>query len=246
MARPKLSRPPVRNGHLRALEELENTAAYLRTRELYRDALGGTEVYLRPTDEGFTVLSLDALRCESMVGVGSRGGREHVVCSLPPCERQVLSAAKGYIDKRDSLRRKSKEERHALELIGGALADGLQLSPRSIYFVAQEWRLPSGDKIDILGLDRDARALVVVELKSNEGSARHDDAKKSGDAWEQAQRYAAEIFAHRATLYPFFERLARALATAHGGPDELALDLDRAPLAAVSWPGAVPLFARNR
>ena len=231
---------PVRRGHLRCLEQLEHRDAYRRARALYRNALGGVDVYLRPTDNGFTVLALDAKGCRSMIGVGGRGTKDHLVRALPPDPGHVERAVRGYLEKRRTLRRASHEERYALELIDHALKNHLVLPRGDACFVTQEWRLPSGDKIDILAVRPRSRRLVVVELKASAAAAAEYDAKKGGDAREQAKAYARELYAHRAVLYPFFQRLFRALARHHGAPpqvQQLELDPDAPPEAVVAWPG---------
>jgi hypothetical protein len=173
-----------------------------------------------------------------MIGVGGRGTNEHTVRTLPPDPARVARALAGYHAKRTSLRRPSTEETYALRLIASALCGDLSLGPA--YFVTQEWRLPSGGKLDLLCADPHERCLVVVELKDSKAAARRSDPGKGGDAWAQARSYAAELHEHRLELYPFFERLGRALARHHGAPAEmraLTLDPDRAPRALVSWPG---------
>ena len=230
---PKPAGPTVRRGHWAALEQLELPDAYAQTRAMYRELLG-TDVYLRPTDSGFTVLSLDSTTCDSMIGVGSRGGNEHSLRRLPPERHQVEAACAGYHDKRSSLKRASAEERYALRLIQAALSNGLGVPRPNTYFVTQEWRLPSGKKLDLLCVDPLGRRLVVVELKADEATAR-----SSGAA--EARQYAEEIHQHRAELYPFFQRLARTLARHHHAPallHNLELDPNLPPQSAVSWPGS--------
>lgn len=233
---------PLQAGHMLCLTEMETPDGYPRTRALYRQALGGVDVYLRPTASGFTVLSLDAGRCASMIGVGGRDTRQHTIKRLPPERASVEAAVAGYEAKRGTLGRSSEEERYALDLMTAALSDpqGPALPRPDTYLVAQEWRLPSGDKLDLLAVNIRTGRLVVIELKASESAARERDANKGGDAWEQAVQYASALHDHRTDLYPFFERLARALGRHHGGPRELvnlALDPEATPETAVSWPG---------
>lgn len=231
---------PVRNGHEACVRRLEDAAAYRQTRAMYAEALGGVEVYLRPTDAGFTVLSLDAQSCRSMIGVGAKGTNQHTLTTLPPDPTSVKAAVAGYEQKRESLNRGSAEETYALGLIGRALSSGLALPRSSTYFVTQEWRLPSTGKTDLIGVDPATGRLVIIELKSTEADARGSAGKKGGDAWHQARSYAAEVHAHRRELYPFFQRLARALAQNHDAPPEVCgvtLDPEHMPDACVSWPG---------
>ncbi|MDZ7788899.1 MAG: hypothetical protein U5L08_00100 [Xanthomonadales bacterium] len=228
----------VRDGHRRAIKQVENAEAYRKTRDLYREALGGVDVFLRPTDDGFTVLSLDADNCPSMIGVGARGSKEHTISSLPPDWTIVQKAVEGYQAKRGSMKRASSEEAYALRLISSALADGLALGPG--FFITQEWRLPSSGTVDLVCADPSNRHLIVIELKKSEHEAHMVGGKKGGNAWDQARSYADKIYQHRQELYPFFERLGRALAQNHDAPAEmreLTLDPDQKPSILVSWPG---------
>lgn len=232
------SRPIIRSGHWRALRQLENAEAYQRTRELYREALGGIDVYLRPTQKGFTVLSLGADDCPSMIGVGACGTSEHTLSVLPPDPRQVMRAVEGYNTKRKSMKRASKEETYALRLIASALSNMLSLGPT--YFITQEWRLPSSEKIDILCADPEQECLVVIELKGSETEAHMSRGKKVGNALDQARNYADKIYENRQELYPFFQKLGRTLAQNHNAPAELCnlnLDIHRRPRTLISWPG---------
>ncbi len=231
---------PVRQGHLRALEQLEDTAAYLEARRRLRETPGGVDVYLRPVNAGLTVMSLDVARCASMVGVGGRLSADCTVRTLPPEQGWVTDALARYQAKLATLTRRSDEERYSLELIAGALGGDLSIPLPGMSFVTQEWRLPSGTKVDLLCADPASQRLVVIELKDSERAARKGDPRKGGDAWQQARTYAAEIFAYRDALYPYFQSLGRALARAHGAPEAmgaLTLNSTLAPTTWVSWPG---------
>ena len=234
-----VGRSVVSEGHLHALSQIEEGTSYNTTRDLYR-AQNGLEVYLRPTDSGFTVLSLDAERCASMVGVGARESHQHRLVNLSADPELVRAAVVGYGTKIASLGRASDEERYALALVRGALSSSLRLPRLDTYFIHQEWRLPDGNKIDLLGVEPSSGRLVVIELKASEAGARKSDPRKGGDAWAQSQSYADTLYRYRDRLYPFFERLGRALARHHGSPPEmpsLRLDPAHLPLACVSWPG---------
>jgi len=205
---------------------------------LYRTHVG-CPVYLRPTDSGFTVLSLDHRRCSSMIGVGGRGTRQHVLTRLPPGEAQVLRAWQGYQQKLASLRRGSEEERFALRIVARALEDGLRLPGGDLFFLHQEWRLPQGGRLDLLAVRPSAQRLVVIELKGSQNEARRHDHAKGGDAWDQARGYAAEIHRHRGELYPFFQRLARVMGRHHNAPRlmrEVVLAPEQPPEVCVLWP----------
>ncbi|AKF05865.1 hypothetical protein [Sandaracinus amylolyticus] len=226
----------MRDGHRRAVEELERGDDYLATRAAYARIPGG--VYLRPTERGLVVLALDG-SCASMIGVGGRDRDDHVVARLPPSTAHVERALAGYEAKRATLARPSIEERHALALIAGALAGDLSLPWPGVFFVHQEWRFADRTKIDLLAVDPSRGRWTVIELKKSEAAARANDPRKGGDAWAQARAYAQRLHAERAELYPFFERIARALARHHGAPSamcELRVDAEHVPDVLVAWP----------
>lgn len=110
-----------------------------------------------------------------------------------------------------------------LSLLAQAMKAGLQL-PGGLHLVCQEWRLPvasgRGDKLDLLAVDLGARALVVIELKRSWEATQKVD-RHGRDAEEQAEHYAELLYEHRQVLYPFFERVARALARHHDGPEAM-------------------------
>ena len=236
---PKNSASAVRGGHLAALESIERQTAYRQTLDLYDEQLGTASVYLRPTDKMFTVLSLDHQRCASMIGVSDRGTGDENLRTLPPTRSHVRRACEGYARKRDSLRRRSGEEVYALKCIRHAMTHGLRLPRGHVYFVHQEWRFATADggkKLDLLAVDLERCRLVVIELKSNRTKLHQPD-RHGRDAQAQAEHYAALLYAGRATYYPFFERLARALAKVHSGPEAmqtLVLDPNAHP-DALAW-----------
>jgi len=229
-------------GHRRTLELLTDAAAVQRTLEMYRDALDGVEVFLRLTDKGLTVLSLDVEGCRSMIGVGARSSDEHLLVVCPPDPGAVEQAVAGYIQKRDSLDRRSVEELFALDCIRHALADDLRLPGTNWLFIHQEWRLnlPGGSgKLDLLAVDVAARQLVIIECKASASLA------SSQNAAAQADRYADAIWAAREELYPFLGRLLRATAAIYAPDEELAgfeLDLAQRPTIAVWWPDHQPTW----
>ena len=174
-----------------------------------------------------------------MIGVGDRDTGDEYLGSLPPSPEHVARACAGYRRKRDTLRRRSEEERFALRCIRHAMTHGLELPSGGWHFVHQEWRFATSDgggKLDLLGVDVKCGELVVIELKSSRAKLSDLD-RKGRDAREQARHYALLLHAGRAQYYPFFERLARAMASAHGGSAvmrELRLDPDHEPRA-VAW-----------
>lgn len=234
----------VTDGHRRTLALLSNTVDITQTLERYRAALGG-EVYLRPTAEGLTVMSLDAERCCSMISVGSRGKRDDVLKVCPPAVDAVQRAVDGYIQKRDSLRRVSVEEQLSVDRIAGALANRLVLPDSDWLFLHQEWRLPLPEgpgKIDLLAVDRRERRLVVIECKASVDDVDVPDTH-GWVAAQQADAYAEALWVARDELYPFFSDMLRAMAAIYAPEDGMgsfALDPDRHPTTAVWWPGHTP------
>ena len=179
-----------------------------------------------------------------MVGVGGREEQQHKIQNLPPPLEVVSVALERYREKVASLKRASEEERHALVLVAEALRSKLRLPRDGTFFLHQEWKLPEGSKLDILGVEARTGRLVVIELKASEKSARKVEVEKGGNAWAQASSYAKKLHSHRVQLYPFFQRLGRALAALHQAPtDMLSLRIDphHLPVACVCWPGGAVL-----
>ena len=224
----------VRPGHRQSLRMLEDHQAHRSTIDAYAREMQGIPVYLRPTDDGLTVLSLDYTLCTSMIGVGTDGTKEHKLRGdLPPSQAEIRQAVAGYWDKANSLQRASAKEQFALTIVRQAYDRGLAMGTSGLYFVAHGWRLPSGVRLGILAVRPKQGRLVVVELKSDERAAR-----ESAD--EHGRGYAQEIYAYRQELYPFFQRLARAMAWVHGagaGMDGVELDEGVEPEVVAAWPG---------
>lgn len=233
---------PVTAGHRQSLACLRDADAVRETLARYKRSLFGTHVYLRPTDAGLTVISLDAEQCPSMIGVGGRNTAEHVLATLPPSDALVRQAAAGYFLKRDGLRRRSEEERFVLRCIRHALTNALRLPGAGWAFLHQEWRFPSSDgggKADLLAIDVPSHRLVVIECKSSERATTVPDSSGRVAA-EQAAHYADLVHRHRGELYPFFNQLAAALAAVYDGrglPESFELDPEHQPGTEVWWPG---------
>lgn len=231
--------PAIRDGHWRALGLVESRE-YLPTWSLYRDVLEGSGVYFRPTEKGLTVICTDPILCPKMVGVGGRDTGDEYLSDLPPPRGHVERAVAGFRAKLATVHDQKPEEQFSLRLLDKALRSGLALRDQ-LHFICQEWRLSTtdrGDKLDILAVDVAARQLVVVELKRS-AEATHASDKNGRVAIEQARYHAAALYEHRLEYYPFFERLARALAKRHGGPlamQELVLGRDLRPRAVVWVP----------
>lgn len=221
--------PALRAGHWRSLLLLEDTAAVRSTLAAYAEA-ASTAVYLRPTKQGLVVLSLDADRCRSMVGIGAARTRQHLLRSLPPSRQAVAAAADGYRQKVAALRRSSAEDRFALRCIGHALRHRLQLPGTGLLFVHQEWRLPDGGKIDLLAVDPADGQLHVIELKADPGDV--------AAAEVQARRYADAVHAAAGELAPFLTRLLAAHAAIYApGSPVPAVGGAAVPAVQVWWPG---------
>jgi hypothetical protein len=231
--------PALRRGHIAALEQLERHESYRDTLSAYDRHLGPRSVYLRPTNQGLVVLSLDHEACRSMIGVGAIGTSQHVVTELPPRADFVARGVEGYLEKRACAKRVSEEERFALRLISHAFSQGLRLPNSDSYFVHQEWRFSARSRIDLLAVNPETGRLLVIELKRSCAEGKRTDTRKGGDAMAQARSYAAALHRDRTELYPYFERLARALARVHSGPpsmQSLRLDAKHVPDVQVMFP----------
>lgn len=244
MERAAAGRVNVTAGHRRSLALLADAASVRVTLDMYRAEVG-TDVYLRLTSDGLTVMSLDVDRCQSMIGIGTRGKRDDLLKSLPPAADAVRVAGAGYAAKRDSLGRGSIEERFALEQIAAALSNGLELGGTGWLFLHQEWRivLPEGPgKVDLLAIDPAQRRLVVIECKASPAEVGALDSH-GWTAAEQADAYSRAMWVARDEVYPFFGELVRAMAEIYAPDAELgSFDLDHScpPTTAVWWPGHTP------
>ncbi len=206
-----LQMPPLVAGHVRAVELLEQTAAVRETVELYGHHLGH-DVYLRPTGQGLTVLSLDPA-ASAMVGVGT-------LTALMPSRDMVERQLSEYRTTLRAMRRASLEEQFSVRWLEQALRNGLALPGTDLHLVCQEWRFPlhprGSAKLDVLAVDLRQQRLAVIELKSRATSAGVE-----GTPQQQADRYARWLHDGRQFFTPFFERLGRALAVAYDGPPEM-------------------------
>lgn len=160
---------------------------------------------------------------------------------LPADPEYVTEATRGYIEKLETLKRRSEEERFALLCIRKALKNGLKLPLGRSLFLHQEWRMPTDNgrgKLDLLALDPALGQLVVIELKGSRDKLTVRD-MHGHDAAEQARHYADVLFQNRQELYPFLEDLARITARVWSGPQsmrDVTLDPDRAPRCEVWGP----------
>ncbi len=168
----------------------------------------GHPVYLRPTNKGLTVMSLDP-RTNAMVAVGPTASSSLQV--VPLTRDDVEAAARAFRAKVDSMARDSGEERYVIASIRAALAKGLALRD-DLAFFHQEWRFPSSDRIDVLALDVHTGQLVVIEAKESEAEALRDRDDKGRTAAEEAAQYVAQLTAHAAECMPFFQPCFRDVA----------------------------------
>ncbi len=230
------SGPLLRRGHWSSLALLEDARAVRGTLTAYESAIGHP-VYLRPTDDGLTVISLDPA-APAMVGVGGSYNGACCIGALPPTASAVEAAARDYRAKIAGMTRRSVEERFVLTRIRRALGDGLRLRD-DLLFLHQEWRFPGLDKIDILAIDVEHGHLVVVEAKKSEAAATRDRDKKGRTANEQAAAYAAQIALHAGDCSPFLVRLAAALAGVYRNGEGMPFDPNLPPRWEVWWPDGI-------
>ena len=214
-------------GHFRSLELLEDTLAARETLVRYERALGAP-VYLRPTDKGLTVISLEP-KPRAMVGVGPASGGCNLT-ALPPSEDRVASAVAGYRAKVAGMKRRSPEERYVIERFRRAVGSGLQLD-RDLLFLHQEWRFRSAGKLDVLALDQTAGQLVVIEVKQSEALAL--DPATAAQGYAYVDRLTAAWDEHIA----YIQRLACALAGIYELRSMPSITAKHPPRVEVWWPG---------
>jgi hypothetical protein len=231
--------PVVRQGHLRSLALLEDTRTARRVLDDYEGAIGHP-VYLRPTDGGLTVMSLDPSNPD-MVGVGERGD---CCISALPGRAEVDASARDYRKKLATVRAHSKENRYVTGLVRKALADGLRLRA-DLFFLHQQWLLRGSDVIDILAVEAPSGQLVVVEAKRGEAEAKWKRDTKGRLAVEQAQGYVAHVESHAKEFFPFLKRLAVALSLLYRGGEPVLIDPDLPPRWEVWWPDGQTVGSRG-
>lgn len=213
----------ITGGHLRSLALLEDSDALCQTARLYRDALGGTNIYLRPTDNGLTVLVLGG-ESPKFIGAGK-------LARLPPSEETVANNVAEFEQKLAGASGTKPEEQFSMRLVNSALGAQLQLPDSDLIFVCQEWRFPDGKKLDILAVDPSNGQFVIVELKKN------DDAIDK--AVQQVLGYLDYFGAHSAELVDYFTRLWSAMRSTYDDISRWSdLEIDPAlnPRAEVWWP----------
>lgn len=216
---------PLTRGHWRSLELLENADAVLHTLRLYERVLG-SPVYLRPTDKGLTVMSLDTAPLR-MVGVGPSGGG-CTVTTLPPSEAQVVTAVTEYRTKVAAIAHRYEEEQYVVSRIRAALQNELQLG-HGLRFLHQEWRFTTGGKLDLLALDESSGRLVVVEVKSTENKA------LEAATVAQATAYVELLAASWPEYVVYFRRLATALGRIYAPSSPAPALSDDAPSRCEVW-----------
>jgi len=224
--------PMLRDGHWKSLALLEETAAIRTVLALYRDELAHP-VYLRPTDKGLTVISLDPAT-QAMVGVGGAD------CSLrmPASSDSIRAAAALYRTKVAAMKRGSIEERFVLSKTRSALGDALRLR-KDLLFLHQELRFANANKIDVLAVDPTSGQLVVIEAKESEAAVRRDGAAA------QAEGYCEQLTEHADELFPFLSRLLIALARLYDAPEPVALNRGLRPRWEIWWPRGTQLGPRH-
>lgn len=214
----------IRSGHKASLALLENTNAIRETLARYERATGHP-VYLRPTDKGLTVMSLDP-STPAMVGVGPAG--DCCINAVPPDFDDISVAVRAFRDKVAAMTRGSDEERYVIARIRKALVQQLELE-EGVVFLHQEWRLPSSGKIDVLALDTRKGQLIVIEAKRSE--------RARAQGREQAAQYVAELKAHANEYLPYLQRLASAMSRIYRTSGEVArIDERLSPRWEVWWP----------
>jgi hypothetical protein len=223
----------LRGGHWNALALLEDTPHVHETLTAYEHALGHP-VYLRPTNDGLTVISLDPART-STVGVGGSASGACSISALPPTQAYLAAVVLAYNAKAAAMVKTSVEDRFVIAHIRRALGDGLRLRG-DLLFLHQEWRFPGSGKIDLLALDTRRAQLVVIEAKRSEAAAKRERDKKGRSASDQALEYVGQLARHADEYFPYFERLLVALAHVYRDGAPVKLDRSQPPRWEVWWP----------
>ncbi|MEQ8717724.1 MAG: hypothetical protein RIE08_08945 [Acidimicrobiales bacterium] len=194
----------MRTGHWRSLQLLEATADVRLFLDRYEAELG-SPVYLRPAERGLTVVPL-APTSPKLVGIG-REVTSSSGLSVDPIELATAVASWRVEAPRAEVK---PEEQFSISMMSAALRSRLTLPLDGVLFVCNEWRLPSGQRVDLVGVRPEDRRLVVMELK------RKDDLLPS--ARRQGTAYAEQVAAAGDELLAFFGRLARAMGGLYGAP----------------------------
>ncbi len=145
----------VTSGHHKSLEMLRQATSVQASLAMYREALGQQEVFLRPTDNGLTVLPLDR-SAPKFVHAGH-------LTTIPPEPRFVANKVAAYQTELEGAFANPKpEEQFSLCFLRSALAHGLRLSGSGELFDAMRAIYAPGGELDGVRLDVSISARAEV------------------------------------------------------------------------------------
>jgi hypothetical protein len=217
--------PHITIGHKQALKWY-SSHSFLKIKESYDKVFGYNNVYFRVIDKGVTAISLD-LNCPSFLGINANRNDES-------CYIYTNSTAKplnSYIElKRDfdrhkkTIKRISAEEKAVIKYIRYSMQNKLSLMnlPEGYYFINNEWRFldfnQGGKKSDILGINVNNGALVIIEFKSNKS--------KRNIALEQVKLYSSFYLNAKTEYDNFFGLQFSAICNLYLGDDKPYKELE--------------------
>lgn len=196
--------------------------------------IGGA--YFRPTDTGVQPVDLHSMVSKPMIAIG---GRIPAESSVETVAASMEGRVEALLGKRDTSKR-SLEKQLEARLVRRAQATQLRLDDvaQDLKFLASQWRIDlagRGTPIDLLGVDADTGALMVIELKM-----------KLDPKDPPMVRARVEEFRNSADAYSaVFTRLAHVLGGLYGNEAMQSLEVDAsATTGVVAWPESGTLRVR--
>lgn len=186
--------------------------------QVYEEATGPHRLYYRLTADGIIPMVL-VDHAPGYVGFGDEPtfDTKWHPGKIPPALEDVQMHWQVFNDEYlPSVRRISLEEQGVIPWIRDGLEHDLRLSGmpamgnREWLFLNQEWRLPSGNKTDVIAVHLPTGRLGFVEFKDM------DTPKKRADARRQLATYQTYWQNHREVLIPFFRTMLRAYGSLYG------------------------------
>jgi hypothetical protein len=200
-AEPIVAVAAIRAGHWNSLNAMFEPE-FSRIVELFNRAseIGGT--YFRLVAKGFQPVDLDPSSKKPLMGVG---GPFSPRSSAATIETELPARVACLLAKRRTQKRSLEKVVEAF-VVRAALRRNLRLDGfgPNLRFVASQWRIDLGGRgkpLDLLAVDIQTKALVVIELK----------ATKDHRACRQASGYAEKLRRHAEVTGPFFAKLGLAM-----------------------------------
>ena len=217
---------PVRDGHWQAVTAMASPG-FREIVELFDadDRIGGT--YFRIVEKGFQPVDLDPLSDKPLIGVGGIFAPD----TSPEQVGKELDDRVAVLAKKRLTPSRSAERQIEARAIRSALSSGLRLSgfPANLRFITGQWRIDfgkTGRLLDVVAVDLETGALVVIELK----------AKSDTTAKATVSAYAAYVREHADAFGPYFSAMATAMAELYGCRD-MPSSVDAARVTGLAaWP----------